>query len=69
MMPYLTTDMSKQEILSAGLTILQDGVGQIEKYRIPADGTFTSSYIRGMAVLVPNLDKNQALMESYILGE
>jgi LCP family protein required for cell wall assembly len=64
--PYLTTDMSKTDILSYAYTILQNGVNGIENYRIPGDNAFKQARIRGMAVLVPNLKKNRALIEEYL---
>jgi LCP family protein required for cell wall assembly len=64
--PYLTTDMSKKDILSYAYTVLQNGVKGIENYRIPGDNTYKQAKIRGMAVLVPDLKKNRALIEEYI---
>lgn len=68
-LPYLTTDMSKQEILNYGFTILQNGINEIESYRIPVDGTYKSASIRGMSVLVPDLEANREYLMEYIYGE
>jgi LCP family protein required for cell wall assembly len=68
MLPYLTTDMSKQEILGYAYAVLTHGVISTKSYRLPADGTFKSAKIRKMAVLVPNLTKNRALLKKYIYG-
>lgn len=64
--PYLSTDMSKKDILSYAYTILQEGIKGIENYRIPGDKAFKQARIRGMAVLVPDLKKNRALLEQYL---
>lgn len=64
-LPYLTTDMTQTKILSYCFTVLQNGITDIKKYRIPADGTFSSAVIRGMMVLVPDLQKNTELLKAY----
>ncbi|MGI5972005.1 MAG: LCP family protein [Oscillospiraceae bacterium] len=66
MLPYLTTDLSKQDILNYAYTVLTGGIDGIEQYRIPADGTFSPAIIRGMAVLVPDLVETRRLLEEYI---
>jgi LCP family protein required for cell wall assembly len=66
MLPHLTTDMSKQEILSYALTVLSNGIRGTESYRIPADGAYRTAKIRKMAVLVPNLAKARALIRGYM---
>ena len=68
LLPYLSTDLSKTEILSYIYTVLKDGYNGIESYRIPGDGTYQSVYIRGMSVLLPDLDANRALLKEYIYG-
>lgn len=69
MLPYLTTDMPKQEILGYAYMVLTHGVKSTKSYRIPADGTFETAKIRQMAVLVPNLTKTRALLKNYIYGD
>jgi LCP family protein required for cell wall assembly len=66
-LPYMTTDMSKQEILGCCYFVLQSGIDGVERYRIPADGAYYSASIRGMSVLVPDLQKNQELLMQYIM--
>jgi polyisoprenyl-teichoic acid--peptidoglycan teichoic acid transferase len=66
LLPYLTTDMSKTKILSYCLTVMQNGINGVEKYRIPADGTYSSPVIRGMDVLLPDLEKNSDLIQKYL---
>ncbi len=65
-LPYLTTDMSKQDIINTIMAILQNGVDGIKTYRIPEDGAYTAAWIRGMDVLVPDLDKNRTALDAYI---
>ena len=66
MLPYLTTDMSKQEILGCVYAILTGGIKSTESYRIPAEGGYKMAKIRDMAVLVPNLAKARALLKDRI---
>jgi LCP family protein required for cell wall assembly len=66
-LPYLATDMSKTKILSYCLTVLQNGITDIDQYRIPANGAYSSAVIRGMMVLVPDLDKNSELLKEYFI--
>jgi LCP family protein required for cell wall assembly len=67
-LPMLTTDMSNSEMVSlmTKLAPMLSGM-QISNYSIPAKGTYTSTYIRGMAVLVPNLSKNRTILRDQYL--
>jgi LCP family protein required for cell wall assembly len=68
LLPYLSSDLSETEILSYVYTVLKDGYNGIESYRIPGDGTYQSVNIRGMSVLLPDLDANRELLKQYIYG-
>lgn len=68
MLPYVETNLSKTEILSLGISVLGFKNKDIVQYRIPVDGTFTQKRIDGMAVLVPDLEKNKALLHDFIYG-
>ncbi|MBM7583383.1 LCP family protein required for cell wall assembly [Caldicoprobacter guelmensis] len=68
-LPYVETNLPKTEILSLGISVLGFKNKDILQYRIPADGTFKSQYIDGMAVLVPDLEKNKALLHDFIYGD
>lgn len=68
-LPKFTTDMTNSEILGYALAIfklLPDL--QINTIRIPADGAFRDAWIREMSVLLPDLEKNRALL-SEIMAE
>ncbi len=69
-LPLLTTDMSNSEILNYAaqlLPMLADM--EVSTLRIPADGTYSMPMIRGMSVLLPNLDKNRQLLEEAMVGQ
>lgn len=65
-LPYLTTDVSKLQLLQYACTILQNGIAETESYRLPVDGTFHSAKIRNMWVLVPDLAANRSLLKAYL---
>lgn len=67
LIPQLTTDQSTVQILSligSGYTILR-GDEEIESYYVPADNAYYNATIRGMMVLVPNLQMIRGSMEDY----
>lgn len=60
LLPSVTTDLSNTQLIGLATTILQIDDQEIDSYRIPIDGAYNSSVIRGMQVLVPDLEKNRA---------
>lgn len=69
-LPMITTDMSNLQIIGYALELfpmLKDV--QIVSQRIPADGTYSGQMIRGMAVLVADMDAARALLEQTLLGK
>ena len=70
-LPLITTDMEQNEILSYVVTLfplLADS--EIVTQHIPVQGGYYDATIRGMQVLVPNMEVNrQALIDSLSNGE
>ncbi len=66
-LPMITTDLDNKQIVSyaAELFPMLPEL-QISTLRIPADGAYQSTYVREMAVLLPNLAKNRALLEEVM---
>ena len=63
-LPSLTTDMSNSEILGYAADILpMIGDLKIVNQRIPADGAYSDAWIRGMLVLLPDLQKNREVLK------
>lgn len=65
-LPYVTTNLTKKEIIAYSFRGLQMDMKHIQTYRLPVDGTYQSETIRGMAVLVPDLEKNRAILKDYL---
>lgn len=66
--PYISTDMSNSDIITYATIILSMNLQEIQTYRIPADGAYTSQKIRGMKVLVPDLAACQSDLKRIIYG-
>ena len=67
-LPYLTTDMSNGEMIQLATKLFPMlGSVEIQSCNIPADGTYRSTYVRGMAVLVPDLNANWTKLKDEYL--
>lgn len=67
-LPYLSTDMTNMQImlLAAKCTPIV-GSAELSSYRVPADDAFHYAFIRGMSVVVPDLDKiHDDLLNEYL---
>lgn len=66
-LPLLTTDMTTSEIFGYALNIvplLKDL--EVSTVQIPAEGAYTMTMIRGMSVLLPDLEKNNQILEEIM---
>ena len=68
LLPYVETSLSNSEIIDLALEASKFNTDSIEQYRIPLDGTFKSETIRGMSVLVPNIEENKNKLNDFIYG-
>lgn len=67
-LPIVTTDMTNSEIVSLVMKVFPMLSGMsVSTQHIPAAGTYTSTRIRGMAVLYPDLQANQNLLVESLL--
>ncbi len=69
-LPMLTTDMSNGDMLRYATTLfpmVKDA--EISTLRIPADGAFYEANIRGMDVLVPDMEASRQILVEKLLGE
>ena len=63
----LKMDIPLMDALNLVSSILKNGVSlNEESYRIPADGAYSNQNISGMAVLVPDLEANKALLRQWL---
>lgn len=69
MLPYVETNLTNMEILDLALDAMKFDADNIEQFRVPVDGTFKSQNIRGMAVLVPDLEENKRRLKEFIYGK
>jgi len=68
-LPLVKTDIDSKTFEKLISTFIQMGTMEIEQLRIPADGTFTDNVkVRGMDVLIPDLDKNIKILHEFIFG-
>lgn len=67
-LPMLSTDMSNNQILGLIKDFVSMGTSNISNHRLPSDGNYTSTYVRGMAVLVPDINAARADLKKIIYG-
>lgn len=60
------TDLTNQEILSYISNVLFMGTMEIDQFRLPVDDGYTDETIRGMEVLVLDLEKNKKALSDFI---
>lgn len=69
-LPMITTDMNKLEILGYALELFPMLSGaEIISQRVPADGTYSNKMIDGMAVLVADMDAARQMLEESLNGK
>ena len=70
-LPHISTNLDNVQIVQCikdGAAILTSG-GQIQTYRIPQDDAHYQASIRGMAVLVPDLEMCREDLQEFIYSE
>ena len=69
-LPHVSTDMSSTQMLGYAASAIQVYLSgaEITTGRIPAEGMFSDAEIRGMQVLVPDLEKCQQYLSELIYG-
>lgn len=67
--PCFVTDLSNGDILNYVYTIVTKNMAITNTHRIPVAGSYEHVTIRGMAVLVPDLEVNSRAIKEYIYGE
>lgn len=65
-LPYIKTNIPASKLMNLGYTVYKFGSAPTENLRIPADGTFSDEKVNGQAVLVPDFERNVALLEEFL---
>ena len=68
LLPYVETSLTDSDILKYSLNVAGFNAENLQQFRLPVDGTFTSSTIRKMMVLVPDIEKNKEKLHEFIYG-
>jgi len=66
MLNYVKTNIPTTNLLNLAYTVYKFGNTPVETIRIPADGMFEDVRVNGMAVLVPDLEKNVVYLEKFL---
>lgn len=66
--PYLTTNYSKPELMMIAVKAMGMMGSETQEMSVPVDGSYQSKTISGMAVLVPDINKNCQEMHKFIFG-
>ncbi len=68
-MPYISTDLSNDEIFSLLKDVVFMGTTDVDQLRIPADGTYKNGSVNGQLILEIDLEANKKAMNEYIFGK
>ncbi|SEF56254.1 transcriptional attenuator, LytR family [Caloramator fervidus] len=66
MLPYIETNLSRSQIINLVTMFSNLDEYQIEQLRIPIDNSYKSQKIYGMAVLVPDIEKNKNAIHEFL---
>lgn len=66
LMPYISTDLTNDQIMSYMQSVLMLGTTEIDQMRIPIDNSYEQRRIDNMAVLVPDMETNVNALQDFI---
>ncbi|MBQ9278949.1 MAG: LCP family protein [Lachnospiraceae bacterium] len=66
--PHIVTDITTMNILKAGFAYVRCSGGGMKSFYLPAEGTYQSTYVDGMAVLLPDIEANKQALSQYMQG-
>lgn len=70
LLPMITSDIDSDCFELLLNSFIEMGTTEITQLRIPADGAFDgNAKVRGMSVLIPDLEANIEILHSFIFGE
>ena len=68
-LPYITTDLSGDELSELLQKAYDAGIQKIETMRVPMDGMYEEGRVRAMKVLVPNMSEINKVLQSFLNEE
>lgn len=68
-LPNVETSLSNKEIFDTASAAFKFNTDSIEGFRLPVNGMFKSEKIRGMSVLVPDIELNKNKLHEFIYGD
>ncbi len=67
MLPLVRTDMTNADMIGYAADVFPIMTQlEVKTQRIPADGTFQGGFVRGMSVLLPDMEENRQLLRDTI---
>lgn len=66
LLSYVTTNLSKADIISYITTFASFGTMELETFRVPLDNTYSGEKVNGKAVLVVDFDTNKTALRNFI---
>lgn len=66
LLSYVTTNLSKADIISYISTFASFGTLELETFRVPLDNTYSGEKVNGKAVLVVDFDTNKTALRNFI---
>lgn len=66
LLSYVTTNLSKADIISYISTFASFGTLELETFRVPLDNTYAGEKVNGKAVLVVDFDTNKTALRNFI---
>ena len=66
--PYIKTDMSNGEIVSTAKNVVSSGMNIGKAVGVPTGNTYTARYVKGRAVLVPDMAAVSRAVHQYLYG-
>jgi LCP family protein required for cell wall assembly len=69
MLPYVTTSLDKDDILTTGIKFLRSGIKNIDQARFPIDGYWTSPTIKGVSYIEPKMPDTKDQLKDFIFGD
>lgn len=67
-LPMLTTDLSKEDFTTYLNEFVSIHTLEMEEFRLPVEGAYEGGRVRGMSVLIPDLQKNVEALHEFIFG-